>query len=105
MSPQLKDLLANIGHAAFNGGPTRIGSGVYTPEELRVVLAEVKDMAAALAPKPKPTPWTLNVWHDRYPNNVLIMQGDVCVTSPFVVSDGNRERLERAIKWLNEQEN
>ena len=103
MSPQLKTLLENIGHAAFNGGLTRIGCGEYSPDTLSALIVEIKEMNAKLQPKLKPVPWSLHGWHDEHPRQQLIMRGDVCVTSPFVIGEADQERLERALKWLNEQ--
>jgi hypothetical protein len=105
MSPQLKTLLASLAHAARQGKPAYIGSGIYSPVELRAAVKEVESMAAAQAqPKPKPVPWTLDQWHKDRPNEWLIMAGDHIVTSSFIIESYSRERLVRALDWLNEQE-
>ncbi len=104
MSPQLKNLLENIGHLAYTGGLTRIGCGEYTPDTLRNLIAEIKEMNAKLQPKSKPVPWTLSPWlHIKGNDQFLIMQGDRIVTSMFTIGEADRERFARALTWLNEQ--
>ncbi len=105
MSPQLKTLLACMRHAVIERAPSNIGGGIFTPDEVQAALTEIDNMAKALAPKPKPVPWTLQPWMEGggMPDHWFITANDHIVTSSFVIAEHSRARLARALAWLNEQ--
>ena len=49
MSPNLRTLLANMGHAAFSRQSTRIGGGIFTWEEIGNAVVEIRGLHAGLA--------------------------------------------------------
>lgn len=63
-----------------------------------------KEADAKKAAKAKATKWTLSPWmHTPGNDQFLIMQGDHIVSSMFTIGESDRERLVRALDWLNEQ--
>ena len=48
MTPNLKTLLANLGHAAFSRQSTRIGGGIFTWEEIGHATVEIREIHAGL---------------------------------------------------------